>query len=75
MLITREMAYPAPTKGFSQPSQDMDMLFTPFRCTHPPSPVPLFLLMQNLSPEDIDRYNVGHHEAESLTMHICVSSW
>ena len=27
------------------------MLFTPFGCTHPPPPVPPFLLAQNLSPK------------------------
>jgi len=29
------------------------MLFAPFGCTHPPPPVPPFLLTQNLSPKDI----------------------
>ena len=31
----------------------VEMLFIPFGCTHPPPPVPPFLLMQNLSPKDI----------------------
>jgi len=44
-----EMALPVPTKT----SPDAAMLFAPFRCTHPPPPVPPFLLMQNLSPKDI----------------------
>jgi len=29
------------------------MLFAPFGCTHPPTPVPPFLLTLNLSPKDI----------------------
>ena len=39
------------------------MLFAPFGCTHPPSPVPPFLLTQKLSPKDI-----AGSEAESLMM-------
>ena len=31
----------------------VEMLFIPFGCTHPPPPVPPFLLMQSLSPKDI----------------------
>ena len=53
MLNTREMAYPALTKGLSWPSPDTPMLFAPFECAHPPLPVPPFLLMQTLSPKDI----------------------
>ena len=34
-------------------SRDEPMLLAPFGCTRPPPPVPLFLLMQNLSPKDI----------------------
>jgi len=30
---------------------DTTMLFAPFKCTHPPPPVLLFLLVQNLSPK------------------------
>ena len=37
----------------SNMSPDAAMLFAPFRCTHPPPPVPPFLLTQNLSPKDI----------------------
>jgi len=29
------------------------MLFAPFKCTHPPLPVPPYLLTQNLSSKDI----------------------
>ena len=29
------------------------MLSAPFECTHPPPPIPPFLLKQNLSPKDI----------------------
>jgi len=48
-----EMALPVPTKSFLKTGPDVAMLFAPFGCTHPPSPVPPFLLMQNLSPKDI----------------------
>ena len=47
------MALPVPTKSLLKTSPDMAMLFAPFRCTHLPPPVPLFLLKQNLSPKDI----------------------
>ena len=47
------MAHPVPTKPFLQPSTEAAMLFAPFGCTHPPPPVPPFLLAQNLSPKDI----------------------
>ena len=46
----REMAHPVLTKGFLQLSQEAAMLFAP----HPPPPVSLFVLVQNLSPEDIN---------------------
>ena len=46
------MALPMPTTWFLEMGPDMAMLFAPFRRTHPPPPVPAFLLM--LSPEDID---------------------
>ena len=49
----QEMAHPVPTKAFLQPSPEAAMLFAPFRCTHPPPPVPPFLLKQNLSPKNI----------------------
>jgi len=39
-------------------SPDAAMLFAPFRCTHPPPPVPPFLLTQNLSPKDIAGSNI-----------------
>jgi len=45
-----EMALPEP---FLETNPDMAMLFAPFGCTHPPPPVPPFLLMQNISPKDI----------------------
>ena len=54
----REMAHPVPTKGFLQPSPEAAMLFAPFRCTHPHSPIPPFLLKQNLSPKDIARSDI-----------------
>ena len=44
------MAHPVLTKGFLQLSQEAAMLFAP----HPPPPVSLFVLVQNLSPEDIN---------------------
>jgi len=48
-----EMALPVPTKSLLRTSPDAAMLFAPFGCTHPPPPVPPFLLTQNLSPKDI----------------------
>jgi len=36
MLKSREMAYPAPTKGFLWVNTDTAMLFTPFGSTHLP---------------------------------------
>ena len=48
-----EMALPVPTKSLLKMSPDVAMLFAPFRCTHPPPPVPPFLLPQNVSPKDI----------------------
>ena len=47
-----EMALPVPTKSLLRTSPDAAMLFAPFWCTHPPPPVPPFLLTQNLSPKD-----------------------
>ena len=47
------MALPVPTKSLLRTSPDTAMLFAPFGCSHPPSPVPPFLLTQNLSPKDI----------------------
>ena len=47
------MALPVPTRSLLKMSPDAAMLFAPFGCTHPPSPVPPFLLTQNLSPKDI----------------------
>jgi len=49
----KEMALPVPTKSLLKTSTDTAMLFAPFECTHPPPPVPPFLLMQSLSPKDI----------------------
>jgi len=47
------MALSAPTKFFLETTPDTAMLFAPFRYTHPPPPVPPFLLTQNLSPKEI----------------------
>ena len=47
------MVLPVPTKSLLKTSPDAAMLFAPFECTHPPPPVPPFLLTQNLSPKDI----------------------
>ena len=47
------MTLPVPTKLLLKTSPDTAMLFAPFGCTHPPPPVPPFLLTQNLSPKDI----------------------
>jgi len=51
------MVLPAPTKLLLKMSPDAAMLFAPFGCTHPPPPVPPFLLTQNLEVT---------YEAESL---------
>jgi len=48
-----EMALPVPTKLLLKMSPDVAMLYAPFGCTHPPPPVPPFLLTQNISPKDI----------------------
>ena len=47
------MALPMPTRLLLKTSPDKAMLFAPLGCTHPPPPVPPFLLTQNLSPKDI----------------------
>ena len=47
------MALLVPTKLLLEMSPDVAMLFAPFGCTHPPPPIPPFLLKQNLSPKDI----------------------
>ena len=52
------MALPVPTKSLLKMSPDAAMLFAPFRCIHPPPPVPPFLLTQNLSPKDIARSDI-----------------
>ena len=49
----REMAHPAPTKGFSRLSPKAAMLPRLSAETHPPPPVPPSLLAQSLSPKDI----------------------
>jgi len=59
------MAYPTPTKDFSQPSPYMAMFFAPFGCTHPPPPV-------WLSAKDIamsDSYDVMHMKSHEICMH------
>jgi len=55
------MALPVPM--LIQMIPEAAMLFAPFGCTHPPPPIPPFLLKQNLSPKDIAG---SDHEAESL---------
>ena len=52
------MAYPALAKGFSWRSPNATILFASFGCTHPPPPVPPFLLMQDISPKDTARYDI-----------------
>ena len=47
------MAHSEPTKAFPKQSPETAMLSAPFRCTHPPPPIPPFLLKQNLSPKVI----------------------
>ena len=47
------MALPVPTKSLLKMSPDAAMLFALFGRTHPPRPVPLFLLTQNLNFKDI----------------------
>ena len=47
------MVFPVPTKLLLKMSPDAAMLFASFRYTHPPPPVPPFLLTQNLSPKGI----------------------
>ena len=47
------VAHPEPTKVFPKQSPETAMLSAPFRCTHPPPPIPPFLLKQNLSPKVI----------------------
>ena len=71
MPKTAEMALPVPTKTFLLRSPDTAMLFAPFGCTHPPPPVPPFLLSQNLSPKviagcDIMKLKVPSHLKTSL---------
>jgi len=50
--------FPVPTKSLLKMSPDTAMLFVPFGCTHPPPPVPPFLITQNLSPKDIARSDI-----------------
>ena len=45
-----EMALPVPTKSFLETGPDTAMLFAPFRCTHPPPPVPALLDGTNAIP-------------------------
>ena len=58
----RKMTYPAPARHFSRPNLYMVMLFTTFGWTHPP-------------PISQGHCWIWHHEAEGLTMHICVIGW
>jgi len=48
-----EVTHPVPTKVFLKLSTDMAILFAPFGRTHPPPPLPPFLLMDYLSPREI----------------------
>ena len=50
---SRQMAHPALTKAFLQAAATAAMHCQPERCTHPPPPVPLFLLAQSLSSKRI----------------------
>jgi len=52
------MAHPVLTKGFLQLRPEAAMLSGPSVETRPPLPVPLFLLVQNLSPKDIARSDI-----------------
>ena len=52
------MALSMPTKSLLEMSPDVTMLFAPFQCTHPPPPIPSFLLKQYLSPKDIAGSNI-----------------
>ena len=63
----REMAHPVLAKGFLRLSPEAAMLPGPRVESHPPPPVPPFLLAQNLSPKDI----AGSDIASCMT-HICV---
>ena len=58
MQRRRETAHPVLTKGFLQLSLEAAMLPGPSVETHPPPPVPPFLLVQNLSPKDIGRSDI-----------------
>jgi len=44
---------PEPTKAFLKLNTEIAMLSASFGCIHPPPPIPLFLLKQNLFPKDI----------------------
>ena len=54
----RQMAHPVLTKCFLQLCPEAAMLSGPSVETHPPLPVLLFLLVQNLSPKDIARSDI-----------------
>ena len=54
----REIAHPGLTKGFLQVSPEAAMLPGHRVETHPPLPVPPFLLARNLSPKDIARSDI-----------------
>ena len=43
------VAHSEPTKAFSKRRPETAMLSAPFGCTHPPPPIPPFLLKQNLA--------------------------
>jgi len=50
--IYAKMGHPVPTKAFLQLIPDMAVMFAPTE--YPLPPIPLFLLMLNLSPTDTD---------------------
>jgi len=49
----REVTHPVPNKVFLKLSPDTAILFAAFGRTHPPPPLPPFLLMDSLSPREI----------------------
>ena len=63
----------------NKPSPNMTRFTAPFRCTHPSSPVPPFLLMQNLSSKDIAGSDITTqyyaHFMYCLALYIFVLAW
>jgi len=54
----REVAHPVPTKDILQLIPQATMLPGPIVEISPPSPIPPFLLAQNLCPKDITRSDI-----------------